>query len=285
MTFSSRLEASKGKRALILEDAPRRMRIGYIKGILGSFVGSGTGFHPRSEPLDTVETHQSFIVLIRDEADTWDYGQESAWGALAYHLMECPWAQFYDFVELLGGLLLRKEFDGPFESPEYFQPYQSKVNSLFQEDGIGWTLTDKSELYRQLPKSLATRVKASEALLTDKFDTARIHYQKSLRYLHLHPIDEANSIKEIVSALESVSRVVFPTASTLGHAVKLMRKDGKYASHLIDALEKLYIFSNATPLIRHGHAQFGSPLLAEAELALFVGAAYIRYIIETSKRV
>lgn len=284
MRFSARLEASKGKRALVLEDAPRPTRIGFIKGVLGAFVGTDGGYrHPRKEPLDITETHRAFVALIRDEADPWDYDDQSAWGALTHHLKECAWAEFYDFVELLGALLIKKEADGPFDEPEYFKQYQTKVNALFQEDGIGWSLSDKAELYRQVPKSLAKRVTESEALLADRFDTARIHYQKALQYLHQHPIDEANSIKEIVSALESVSRVLFPKASTLGDALKLMRKDAKYAPNLIDSLEKLYVFSNATPLVRHGHAKPGRPVLAEAELALFMGAAFIRYLIEMGK--
>lgn len=285
MRFSARLEASKGKRAVILEDAPRPTRIGFIKGILGTFVGSDGGYRQqRKEPLETSEVHHEFTALIRDEADPWDYDDQSAWGALTHHLKECQWAEFYDFVELLGALLIKKEAEGPFDEPDHFKAYQTKVNALFQEDGIGWSLGDKSELYRQVPKSLAKRIAGSEALLTDQFDTARVHYQKALTYLHQHPIDEANSIKEIVSALESVSRVLFPKASTLGDAVKLMRKDSKYAPHLVDALEKLYAYSNATPLVRHGHAKQGRPVLPEAELALFMGAAFIRYLIDMGKK-
>lgn len=280
MRFSARFQASKGKRSQVLEDAPRPTRIGYIKGILATFVGTNNGFYPRKEPLDTSEIHQAFVALIRDESDPWDYDNESAWGALTHHLKECEWTEFYDFVELLGALLIKKAEDGPFDDPDYFKEYQTKVNTLFLEDGIGWNLNDKSELYRQVHQSLSKKIAASEARLSDRFETARVHYQKALTYLHQHPIDEANSIKEIVSALESVARVIHPKASTLGDAVKLMRKDGKYALHLVDALEKIYVYSNATPLVRHGHTSAGRPLLPEAELVLFVGAAFIRYLID-----
>lgn len=284
MRFSARLEVSKGKRPQILEDAPRPTRIGFIKGVLGSFLGTDGDYRsPMKEPLEITETHQAFIVLIRDEADPWDYDNESPWGALTHHLKTCVWAEFYDFVELVGAQLIKKEVNGPFDGPEYFKEYQAKVNALFQEDAIGWSLNDRSELYRQVPKPLAKRVAATEAELTDRFELARVHYQKALTYLHQHPIDEANSIKEIVSALESVSRVIFPKASTLGDAVKLMRKDSRYAPHLVDSLEKLYVYSNATPLVRHGHVKAGRPLLVEAELVLFVGVAFIRYLIEVGK--
>lgn len=281
MRFSARLEASKGNRSLVVDDAPRPTRIGYIKGLLGEFVGqSSRGYGQRVEPLETQETHAAFIALIRDEADPWDYDNQSSWVALTSHLKECSWPEFYDFVELVGKLLQKKEEDGPFDETEYFKAYQAKVNTLLQEDGIGWSLNDRSELHRQTPKSMAKRVASTEAELSDRFIHARVHYQKAVKYLYQHPIDEANSIKEIVSALESVSKAIAPKASTLGDAIKVLRKDNRFSSHLLDGLERLYTYSNATPLVRHGHDAPGRPLLAEAELSLFVGVAYIRYLIE-----
>ena len=129
--------------------------------------------------MDTQETHQAFIALIRDEADPWDYDNDSAWGALTAHLKDCDWPEFYDFVELVGALLLKKDDDGPFNETEYFKGYQTKVNALLQEDGVGWSLNDKSELHRQIPKSLAKRVALTESELADRFATARVHYQKA----------------------------------------------------------------------------------------------------------
>ncbi|MFN7122398.1 MAG: AbiJ-NTD4 domain-containing protein [Hydrogenophaga sp.] len=217
MRFSARFEASKGKRVQVLEDAPRATRIGFLKRILIKFVGTEGGFrNTRKQPLDTSEVHESFVALIRDEADPWDYDNEGPWSALSQHLKDCTWGEFYDFVELLGKLLLKKEADGPFDDPDHFKEYQTQVNELFREDSIGWTLNEASQLYRQIPKELVKRIEVTASMLAKRFDTARQHYQKAQSYLHQHPIDEANSIKEIVSAIESVARTVNPKASTLG---------------------------------------------------------------------
>lgn len=283
MKFSARLKASKGPQALILDDAPRTMRIGFIKGVLGEFVGSSGRYSPRSTPLDISETHQAFIALIRDEADPWDYDNQSEWAALTEHLKGCDWTEFYDFIELVGKLLQKKDDDRPFDESEYFKSYATKVNSLLQEDGIGWSLGEKSELVRQTPRLLGTKSASAEKALRDEFEPARIHYQKATAYLFQHPIDAANSIKEIVSAVESVARTIAPKASTLGEAIKLLRKDLRFSSHMLEGLERLYVFSNATPQIRHGHAKTGKPLVAEAELAHTVGIAYILYLIKQSR--
>lgn len=282
MRFSARLAANQ-KKPLILEDAPKPMRIGYIKGILGTFVGNAGGYRrTREQPLDTSETHNVFIALIREESDPWDFDEGSAWGALTQHLKICPWPEFYDFMELVGKLLIKIDDEIPFDATYHFTDYQSKVNSLLIEDGIGWSLNDKSELHRQRPKLLTDKISSTELMLTEQFSTARIHYQKSVQYLYRHPIDEANSIKEIVSSVESIAKCIDPKISTLGDAIKKFRRDSRFSSYLLDALEKLYIYSNATPLVRHGHTDASRPSLAEAELALFIGVAYARYLIDVA---
>lgn len=283
MRFSARYQSDNQNPNLILEDAPRPTRIGYIKGILGSFVGDRKtyrGHNNRSEPLDTSETHEKFIALIRDEADPWDYDNQSSWSALVEHLKSCTWLEFYDFVELLGRLLLEVD-DDPFASGKttHFKSYQSKVNALLAEDRIGWSLNETSTLTRQIPESLSKRIKATERQLVDGFEAARVHYQKAQNFIYSYPIDEANCVKEIVSALESVVRVLVPGSTTLGDAIKTFKKNGQHPKHLLEALEKLYVHSNATPTVRHGHPEVGSVSIQEAELALHLGIAYIRYFI------
>ncbi len=285
MRFSARYRATASNHVLVLEDAPRPTRIGFIKGILGDFVGNQSHYNKVTEPLETSEVHQKFIALIRDEADPWNYDNESSWGALTEHLKCCTWLEFYDFVELVGNLLTEVDQD-PFSERKqgYFKQYQAKLNALLEEDGIGWSLNEDSELTRQIPKSLSDRVGSTEKQLANKYDAARIHYKKAIKYLYQHPIDEANCIKEIVSALESVSRVLHPGCTTLGDAVKVLKKQDQHPKYLIDAMEKLYIYSNATPLIRHGHASAEKVTIDEAELALHIGIAFIRYLINTAPK-
>lgn len=285
MRFSARYARSSGEQALVLEDAPKPTRIGYIKGVLGDFVANSSSYNRRKEPLDIHETHEKFCAVIRDESDPWDYDNESSWKSLIAHLKECTWLEFYDFVELVGKLLLKID-DDPFNSSDkyWYKAYQTRVNALFEEDGIGWSLDNSSELYRQVPKALEQRITATSKNLSGRYDAARAHYQKALAYLYQHPIDEANAVKEMVSALESVAKIVEPGATTLGDAIKLMRKRPVVAKHLMDSIEKLYVYSNATPMIRHGHVTTTNVSVQEAELAVHIGVAFIRYIIESERR-
>lgn len=182
MRFSAQLAATQ-KQPLTLEDAPRPLRIGYIKGILDEFVGESPGYRTSQQPLETRETHQKFIALIREESDTWDFDEQSAWSALTHHVKGCNWTEFYDFVELVGTLLIKADDEIPFDSTSHFSDYQAKVNALFQEDRIGWRLNDRAELHRNNPKALTERIIATESLLTERFGAARIQYKKAYQYL------------------------------------------------------------------------------------------------------
>lgn len=282
MRFTARYKRASGDQALVLEDAPRPTRIGYIKGVLADFVGTGSRWGKEKEPLDVSEVHQRFCALIRDEADPWDYDSEGAWPALVAHLKDCSWLEFYDFVELAGKLLIELE-DDPFASSKLFlfKSYQTRTNALLEEDGIGWSLNSNSELARQTPKALAQRTAKVQSSLGNRFAAARGHYQKAHTYLFKHPIDEANSVKEMVSALESVARTVVPGTATLGDAIKVLKKKENAPKHLLEAMEKLYVYANATPMVRHGHPSPGSVSRNEAELAFHVGVAFIRYLMES----
>jgi len=285
MRFSARYARKSGEHSLVLEDAPKPTRIGYIKGVLNDFVANSGSKGRRKEPLDIHETHEKFCALIRDEADPWDYDDESSWASLTAHLKDCTWLEFYDFVEMVGKLLLEID-DDPFATSKqfWFKAYQARLNALLEEDGIGWSLNEVSELHRHIPKALAQRVSATAVGISGRYDAARGHYQKALAYLYQHPIDEANAVKEMVSALESVAKVVAPGSATLGDAIKALRKRPEVPKHLMDSVEKLYVYSNATPMIRHGHVTTNKLSVAEAELAVHIGVAFIRYLIDTEAR-
>lgn len=64
-----------------------------------------------------------------------------------------------------------------------------------------------------------------------------------------------NSIKESVSAFESVSRVLYDKTSTLGDALAKMKKDGSVPPMLVTVMEKFYAYANAAPGLRHGGVQ------------------------------
>jgi len=193
------------------------------------------------------------------------------------------WFTFYDFVEHVGkGLLAaqRSEKSSEWLSKYGFEGYRAKVNDLFAEDNIGWRLAESSELSREIPGPLSSRLERGAALLSGSFAPARRHYLKAARYVSTHHLDPENAIKEITSAVESVGRVFYANAATLGDVVKEMRREGSWPTALVALIEKFYVYASSEPAVRHGAPVSSSVVLSDAEFSLHVGVAIIRYIIE-----
>ncbi len=265
-------------RKLIIDDAPERTRIGYIRGVLEKFVGETWRQRgARPEPLEISEVHSQFITICRLDAEPHDWSEQGSWPALTSHLKSCDWTQFYDFVELLGDLLIGHDDHIPFDSSIDFDGYRGMVNALFDEDRIGWVLDPTSSLVRRA-RALERAVVGAETALTGPFRIARDHYRKALQYLLQHPVDEGNSVKEIISAVESVAKVVSPGASTLGKALIELKKDGRFDPRLLQVMEKLYAYSNDAAMVRHGQVAGRGPTIAEAELTVHLGLASICYL-------
>ena len=161
-----------------------------------------------------------------------------------------------------------------------FEVYKERVNELFAHENVAWRLSDAAQLQRRVPEVLRKRVESTEQSLASRFEPAREHYRKALRYLQEHPLDPENSIKETVSALESVARVLFPKATTLGGAVKEMRRAQTVPPGLLTLVEKIYAFASDEPAVRHGGAASSRVIREDAELCFHVGVALIRYLID-----
>lgn len=119
----------------------------------------------------------------------------------------------------------------------------------------------------------------------NEFEPAHQHLRKAIHYLQGKSIDSENSIKETVSTLESVGRVLYPKASTLGDVVKELRKDQSRPQLLITVIEKFYAYTNAEPAVRHGAAVSSKVMLDDAEFCLHVGAALTRYLIASQNHI
>jgi hypothetical protein len=281
--FSSRFTFDpKLPKETIFGDAPESLRIAYLNSILESFTYSDRE-NEGNRPLATYSLSRQFCALARQEMPEFDR-YSSIWDDLRSLIKGGAWFNFYDFVEAVGKNLLVIQSQFGYSQQwldDYgFDSYRTKVNDLFSEDRIGWRLNESAELIRDLPKSLSTRLSATAARLQDQFVPAREHYLKAVRYAFSRPLDPENSIKEITSAIESVGRVFYPKAKTLGDVVKEMKHNSTLPPGLVSMIEKFYAYASSEPAIRHGGPNASSVGLPDAEFCLHVGVAMIRYLLD-----
>jgi hypothetical protein len=266
----------------VLEDAPEGLRIAFLNAILKP-ISSADVPDPEGRPLRVSTLSGEYCAIARQEMPDVD-SYSTHWDDLKSLVKYGTWFNFYNFVEHVGKKLIEVQEQYGY-SQEWlnefgFERYRSRVNELFSEDRIGWRLDETSELVREMPKALSDKLNIAGARLQDGFAPARDHYLKAVRYVSSRPLDPENGIKEITSAIESVGRVFYPKAQTLGDVAKEMKRDGGRPLSLVLMIEKFYIYASSEPAVRHGAPVSSRVSLADAEFCLHVGTAIILYLME-----
>lgn len=294
MQFSQRygFDPSRKKGEIIVEDAPEWLRQDFILNVLEplTFIDGDSRYKNSDDrPLGIKSLNQRLCILTRREMEESDWDSWTCSEGLTFTLVNAEWWQFYDCIETIGEMLIKGEsqYDGLVISDAYeeykFPAYRQAVNRLFEKQVVGWRLNAQSQLETALPKELADRIEETGKYLTDEYQAARIHWIKAKRYILGTDKDPENSIKESISALESVCRVIHPDAPTLGKALAKMKSEGLYPPLMITVFEKFYSYCSDEPSVRHGSNLPSRVQLLDAELALHLGAAFIRYTLEVRR--
>jgi hypothetical protein len=300
-TFSKRYGyGPQGPTEPIIEDAPSWLRTKYIR-VLNQFTYVDDDYRYKNTegcPLGIKYLNETISELLRRESGS---DARDSWTCQDYLeglIKSAEWHCFYGIVERVGQEIQKVEQRWKRALTSYpvapgideriqnygYQKYLSQINELFAEENIGWRLDKDCLLKRESPKDLSERLEKIAETLTDEFEPARDHYRKAVRFANARPLDPENSIKEIISAVESVGRVLYPGANTLGDVVKDMRKQNKFPQLLIIVIEKFYAYTCSEPAVRHGGPVSSRVLSDDAEFCLHMGAALIRYMIAYSKR-
>ena len=187
-------------------------------------------------------------------------------------LYEIPWPSFYDAIELIGRTLIDIDAD---RQTNFLPVYLNTVNHCFAVANIQWLLNPESSLGRVRPNDV-TALEDEVAALAP-VPTSR-HLEKAKSFLNSRPPDSANAIKECISALESYSRTLDPSATTLGHAVKTFKGKGMAPPILLSSIEKLYGFANSEAGVRHGAPTPEKVTNIDAEFVYATAMAMIRYL-------
>jgi len=157
-------------------------------------------------------------------------------------------------------------------------------NTILEREGSGYRLIDGKVCPITSPEEMAA---VEEAL--DKgsaYSGISEHLSASIRMISdkQNP-DYRNSIKESISAVESVARhITEESGATLGQALKILEK--KHALHpaLKTAFQNLYGYTNDADGIRHCLMDDGKTLTsADARFMLITCSAFINFTIDSMR--
>ncbi|WP_116886892.1 AbiJ-NTD4 domain-containing protein [Pseudomonas syringae] len=192
--------------------------------------------------------------------------------AIKTHYFSMSWHRTYSFIEFIVGQNWR---DGGDSAAENFNTVLERENSAYRfVNRKLMNITSKDEV-----KEIESAIESSQP-----YAGVKEHLQTSLGFMtNRENPDYRNSIKESISAVESLSRHLTGDASaTLGQAIKVLeRKHGLHQS-LKAAFSALYGYTNDADGIRHSLMDDGKTLTqADARFMLICCSAFVNYAIST----
>lgn len=152
-----------------------------------------------------------------------------------------------------------------------------RFNELFEREYVGYRFVGD----KIAPITDEIELQTINECIKDIFTGCKEHINKALAYLsdRENP-DYNNSVKESISAVESVcSVIVGKDKATLGDALNLLEKKEKLNGQLKSGFEKLYAYTNSADGIRHGNGLFAENVtFEEAKFMLVTCCAFINYL-------
>lgn len=180
------------------------------------------------------------------------------------------WWYVYELIEIYIARIL------PEDKKEFFI---GQVNRILEEENSGYRML--SEIF--VPITNEIELDSIGEALFSSFEAVEIHMKKAL-YLfsdHVHP-DYENSIKESISAVESMCCIITGEsgkAATLGATLKKLERHNIHIHEAMkSAFEKLYGYTSDENGIRHGGIDFKGATPDDARYMLVSCSAFINYL-------
>lgn len=203
------------------------------------------------EPIDTVPALGSGEAIRK---------------AIRKKYFELPWDETYDLIEYLA------DYSASINKPIY-----SQLNAALEAEHSAYRFVAQI----LTPITEPDEIEALEAAVTDKaFVAVSAHFKAALNlYSDLNNPDYRNSIKESISAVECMAKIVAKNnKATLSDALKTLEKNGQLHKALKDGFEKLYAYTSDADGIRHAMLAEDNLTQADARYFLLSCTSFVNYL-------
>jgi len=160
----------------------------------------------------------------------------------------------------------------------------SLVNDRLEYHNSAYRIHDDQVIMVNNKEELAEVKMVAQNSVQEHLTTVQEHLNTALK--HLKPNgDLRNCVKESISMVESVARIIAPSENTLGKALKKLDKEGTVNSLLNESNNKLYNYSNGPNGIRHALMDPNVDLSVEdARYFLISCSAFTNYLFEKGRK-
>ena len=183
------------------------------------------------------------------------------------------WYDIYDFIEKSLYVV------------EYDEKLLTEYNRIMEEEGVPYRVIDRLVV----PIINDEEIKSIKNASVTKYDSVNKHIKKALELLQNRTKpDYENSIKESISAIESLSSIITGTKgknNTLGKTLDLLEKKGiNIHVSLKEAFKKIYGYTSDEKGIRHAGAIENEAKIEDAIYMLVSCSAFVNYLIAKSEK-
>jgi hypothetical protein len=200
---------------------------------------------------------------------------DSQFGSFVRKFIETAiWYKVYEFFEFV----FRNIED---EHEFQYSDYQDYVNDKLKSNNSAYSLVNNKFIPITNEVEI-NEIKRTQELSIDYALTGiQEHLNVAVELLSKKPNpDYRNSIKESISMVEVISRIIEPTENTLGKALTKLIKNNRINPTLKAGFEKLYAYTNDKNGIRHALMSDQNIDLEDAKFFLVSCSAFTNYLIE-----
>lgn len=194
------------------------------------------------------------------------------------YYFDCNWFEVYDFIEFLANNTL---------SGYNYKTSGKTKNDRFV-DACNEVLTREISAYRFVNKKI-TKITSKQEISeivqclkkTSKFSTVNQHFSQAFNLLtdRKNP-DYRNSIKESISAIESLAKIIAKDKNgTLGQVLKKLKDEINLHPALESGFSSIYGYTSSADGIRHALMEEENLDFDDAKFFLVSCSAFINYLI------
>lgn len=239
----------------IREDAPTVVRDGIM------MLGYSAGLGP-----EAMRDLLCKVLLTRPDSNNWSPSNVEL--EVSGLMDDAPWFKVYDFAERLYVGIGKRDFSGDTQNR-----FETQLNQLFRETGIGWEMKDGILLARGSEAFTLATGHATDVMQANGTPTAANEIHEALRDISRRPnADVTGAIQHAMAALECVAREIDGSSDTLGPIIKRLN----VPAPLDSSLHQLWGFTSQ----QGRHIQEGrEPSFEEAELVVTIASAVSVYLL------
>lgn len=210
--------------------------------------------------------HEYFKKPIDDLSSYWP----KCLKPIREYFFTCVWNEVYDFVEFLSAT-------SPYRAAN--EAFRKECNVVLEEELSGYRFVNDQITPITTEEEIAEIEEA--AALGGKLAPVTEHINQALILLsNRAKPDFRNSIKESISAVEALCRIIGGTPkATLGDALKEIGKKVEFHPALSQAFGKLYGYTSDADGIRHSLLDDPNLRFEDAKYMIVVCSAFINYLV------